>query len=291
MVATAQAEQNPAYGPLRRNLRFIQRGGRPSKCKTMKIVSWNVNSIRARLDRAIAWLERHQPDVLCLQELKVEEKDLPREAFDQAGYEIAAVCQKTYNGVAILVKRPRSLSEVRCGLDDGIDDSQARLVAATCEGLRILSVYVPNGQAVGSDKYAYKVEWMARLRRYLDTHLKPSHPVVICGDFNVAPEARDVHSPAAWQGETLFHVDARAALERVRGFGLVDTFRIHHQEAGKYSWWDYRMLGFPRNEGLRIDHLFVTEPLAARCTGAFIDREERKGEGPSDHAPVGATFN
>jgi exodeoxyribonuclease-3 len=256
----------------------------------VKIVSWNVNSIRARLDRALAWLDRHQPDVLCLQELKVEDKDLPREAFDKAGYHTAAVCQKTYNGVAILARRPRSLSDVRCGLDDGIDDSQARLVAATCEGIRILSVYVPNGQAVGSDKFAYKVEWMARLRRYLDTHLKPSDPVAMGGDFNVAPEARDVHSPAAWQGETLFHVDARAALERVRGFGLVDTFRIHHQEAGRYSWWDYRMLGFPRNEGLRIDHLFVTEPLAARCTEAFIDREERKGEAPSDHAPVGATF-
>lgn len=254
----------------------------------MKLASWNVNSIRARLDRVVPWLQATQPDVLCLQELKTEEKDFPLEAFTALGYASVQVCQKTYNGVAILSRRP--ISDVRCGLDDDEEDQQARLIAGTVEGLRILSAYVPNGQAVGSDKFAYKLRWLERLGRYLERHHERSTPLVLCGDFNVAPEERDVCDPVVWAQETLFHVDARRALERVRAWGLVDTFRLHHEEANVYSWWDYRMLAFPKNRGLRIDHIFASESLARRCESAWIDRDARKGKQPSDHAPVLATF-
>ena len=234
------------------------------------------------------WLDAHKPDVLCMQELKVEEKAFPREAFEGIGYHVVQVCQKTYNGVAILSRT--AISDVRYGLDDGDDDTQARLIAGTIDGLRVICAYVPNGQSVGSDKYAYKLKWLSRLRAYLEKHEKREQPLVLCGDFNVAPEERDVYDPVSWANETLFHVDARQALEQVREFGLVDTFRLHHQEAGVYSWWDYRMLGFPKNRGLRIDHVFATDPLARRCTAAWVDREARKGQQPSDHAPVLATF-
>ncbi len=250
----------------------------------MKIASWNVNSIRARLGRVTEWLASRQPDVVCLQELKVEEKDFPALELRAAGYQSVQVCQKTYNGVAILARE--GLAEAAYGVDDGVDDPQARLVGATFRGARILSVYVPNGQHIESDKYVYKLEWLKRLRAYLERHCKANEPLLVCGDFNVAPEARDVHDPVEWEKETLFHVDSRAALERVRAWGLVDTFRLHHQEAGAYSWWDYRQLGFAKDRGLRIDHIFATESLARRCTAAWIDREARKGQDPSDHAPI-----
>jgi exodeoxyribonuclease-3 len=197
-------------------------------------------------------------------------------------------CQKTYNGVAILARAP--ISDVQFGLGDGVEDAQQRLIAGTVDGVRILSAYVPNGQEVGSDKYLYKLQWMERLRAYLEGNCDRQAPLILCGDFNVAPEPRDVHAPAEWESSVLFHADVRAALERVRAWGLTDTLRMHHQEPGLYSWWDYRMLGFPKNRGLRIDHVFVTEPLARRCSDAYIDREARKGKQPSDHAPVLATF-
>jgi exodeoxyribonuclease-3 len=251
----------------------------------MLVASWNVNSIRARLDRVVAWLAEKQPDVVCLQELKVAEKALPGEAFEAAGYKWVAACQKTYNGVAILAKTP--IEDVACGLDDGEEDGQARLISGTVGGLRILSAYAPNGQSVGSDKWAYKLRWLERLRRHLDGHYHKSARLVVAGDFNVAPEARDVHDPAEWEPSVLFHPEARAALAAVRGFGLSDTFRQHHGGPGFYSWWDYRMLGFPKNRGLRIDHVFITETV--RCSDAWIDREARKGQQPSDHAPVLAT--
>jgi exodeoxyribonuclease-3 len=249
------------------------------------LATWNVNSIRARQERLVEWLAAKKPDVVCLQELKCELPVFETIDFRALGYEVAATCQKTYNGVAILSRRP--LADVQIGLQDGdAEDTQARLVAATVDGIRVVSVYVPNGQAVGSEKYAYKLRWMDRLRRYLDARCDPGQPLAVLGDFNVAPEPRDVHDPAAWEAETLFHVDSRNALERIRGFGLVDAFRLHHDEAGAYSWWDYRMLAFPKNRGLRIDLVLVTKPLAARVTASFIDREQRKGKGPSDHAPV-----
>jgi exodeoxyribonuclease III len=254
----------------------------------MKLATWNVNSIRARIERVIPWLEANRPDVLCMQELKVEEDKFPREPFSALGYEVVLACQKTYNGVAIAARSP--ISDVRMGLDDGVADPQARLVSALVDGVRIMNVYMPNGQAVGSDKYEYKLQWMERLLRDLEAHYDRAQPMAIVGDFNVAPEDKDVHDPVAWAAETLFHVDARNALERIRAWGLVDLFRLHHWEAGYYSWWDYQMLAFPKNRGLRIDHIFGTESLARRCDGCWIDRDARKGDRPSDHAPVMATF-
>jgi exodeoxyribonuclease-3 len=255
----------------------------------MLIATWNVNSIRARIERVTAWLTAKQPDVLCMQELKVEEKDYPLEAFAQLGYQSVHACQKTYNGVAILTKAP--LSAVTRGFDDGVEDPQQRLIAGTIGDIRIINVYMPNGQSVGSDKWVYKLQWMNRLRAYLSKHCDPKAPLLLCGDFNVAPEARDVHDPMEWEPTTLYHPEARAALEQVRSWGFHDAFRLRHEDAGLYSWWDYRMLGFPKGRGLRIDHMFVTEPLVARCQDSWIDREARKGKQPSDHAPVLASFS
>jgi exodeoxyribonuclease III len=255
----------------------------------MKVASWNVNSIRAREERLERWLSAHAPDVLCLQELKVADELFPFDAVRAAGYETAVHGQKTYNGVAILSRT--GLTEVERGFGDGGDDGQARLVMARIGEVHVVSAYVPNGGEVGSDKWSYKLEWLRRLRRWLDARLKVDDPVLLCGDFNVAPEVRDVARPAAWERSVLFHPDARAALEEVRAFGLTDTFRIHHQGAGLYSWWDYRMLAFPKDDGLRIDHIFATAPLARCCTAASIDRDERKGKQPSDHAPVMAEFS
>jgi exodeoxyribonuclease-3 len=250
----------------------------------MLIATWNVNSIRARIERVTAWLAAQKPDVLCLQELKVEEKDYPVEAFRAVGYESVQACQKTYNGVAILSRRP--MSDVQRGLDDGVEDPQARLIEATVDGVRMVNVYAPNGQVVGSDKWSYKLAWLDRLRAHLERKHDRAAPLVLCGDFNVAPEPRDVHDPLEWEPSVLFHPEARHALERVRAWGFRDAFRMHHHDPGFYTWWDYRMLGFPKNRGLRIDHVFVTEPLTARCKDCWIDRDARKGKQPSDHAPV-----
>ncbi len=254
----------------------------------MKIAAWNVNSIRARLDRLVAWLASAQPDILCLQELKCADAEFPLEAIRAAGYHAAVHGQKTYNGVAILAKTEPT--DVVRGLSDGVDDTHARLIAATVNGIRVISAYVPNGQQVDSPAYEYKLEWYRRLRRYLDTRHKPGEPLLLGGDWNVAPDPIDVWDPAVWEGQTLFTLKERAALAQVRDFGLTDTFRHLHPEEKKFSWWDYRMLAFPKNQGVRIDHLFVTAPLAKRLVAADVDREARKGKQPSDHAPVWAEF-
>lgn len=252
----------------------------------MKLATWNVNSIRARQERLARWLDQNQPDVLCLQELKVVDAEFPRELVEAAGYHAAVFGQKTYNGVAILGRTEPS--RVRRGLGD--EDPQARLLAAEVAGVHVVNVYIPNGQTVGSDKWAYKLAWMRRLAEYLDAHYKPSDPVVLCGDFNVARDDLDVARPDNWADSVLCHPDAREQLETIRRWGLIDVFRQMHPEGGLYSWWDYRMLGFAKNNGLRLDHIFATAPLAERCRAAEIDREERKGEKPSDHAPVIAVF-
>lgn len=251
---------------------------------SVKIATWNVNSIRARQDRLLSWLERHRPDVLCLQELKVQDDAFPFDALQAAGYHAAAHGQKTYNGVAILSRGP--LEDVERGLGDDVDDPQARLIAATTFGVRVLSIYVPNGSEVGSEKYAYKLAWLGRLERHLARRYATTDALALCGDFNVAPDDLDVARPEAWAGSVLCHGEARAALERVRSFGLFDAFRRHHPEGHVYTWWDYRMLAFPKNDGLRIDHVFVTDRVLARSTAASVDRDERKGKQPSDHAPV-----
>ncbi|HEX9053706.1 MAG TPA: exodeoxyribonuclease III [Gemmatimonadales bacterium] len=250
----------------------------------LTVATYNVNSIRARLERVLAWLGRAECDVVCLQELKVADDEFPREAFEAAGWHCAVHGQRTYNGVAILSRSP--LTGVSAGLGDGVADPEARLLVAHAAGVRIVSAYVPNGQTVGSAKWAYKLAWMARLRAWLERRASPDEPLVLAGDFNVAPEDRDVARPDEWRDSVLCHGEARAALRAIVDWGLVDTVRLHHHGDGPYTWWDYRMLGFPKNNGLRIDHVLVTEPLGRRCRNAYVVRDERKGKQPSDHAPV-----
>ncbi|MBI2945876.1 MAG: exodeoxyribonuclease III [Candidatus Wallbacteria bacterium] len=254
----------------------------------MKLASWNVNSVRTRLERLLAFFERHRPDVVCLQELKVETAGFPADAIRAAGYHAVVHGQKTYNGVAILSREEPQ--DKLIGFDDGEDDPQARLVAATIGGVRVLSAYAPNGSEVGSEKWAYKIAWYARLARYLRERLDPGQPVVLSGDLNVAPEERDVHDPATWAETVLFHPQARALLASIADWGLVDTFRLHDTSDGKFTWWDYRMGAFHRNWGVRIDFILATNVLARQCVSASIDRDERKGTQPSDHAPILSTF-
>jgi exodeoxyribonuclease III len=253
----------------------------------MKIAAWNVNSIRARQQRLMAWLSSSAPDVLCLQETKCTDAEFPALDLKTAGYDSASFGQRSYNGVAIVSKWP--LTDSVRGMDDD-SEGQSRVIAATAGPVRVISAYAPNGQAVDSPAFEYKLRWYERLRRYLDTHFDKNQPLVLCGDFNVAPEPRDVHDPRLWEGQTMFTLPERQALKHVVEFGLVDTFRQHHPEGDRFSWWDYRMLAFPKNRGLRIDHLYAIAPLAEKCTAADIDREARKGTLPSDHAPVWAEF-
>ncbi len=250
----------------------------------MKIATWNVNSIRARLPRLVDWLGRAGPDVVCLQELKVAEDEFPFFEIEALGYRAVVLGQRTYNGVGILARQEPT--DVRLGLLDGVADDQSRLIAATIGGVRVLSAYFPNGQSVGSDKWAYKLDWIRRLRAHLVATYRAEEPLALCGDFNVAPEDRDVARPEEWGGSVLCHPDARSALADLASWGLVDAIRLHHEGPGPYSWWDYRMLAFPKGNGLRIDHVYVTRPVAARCRGSWVDRNERKGKLPSDHVPV-----
>jgi exodeoxyribonuclease-3 len=254
----------------------------------VKLATWNVNSIRARLDRVLDWLDRHRPDVLCLQETKVEDTAFPADEIRKRGYEIAHHGQRTYNGVAILSRTP--LADVLFGFEDGEDEAQARLVAATTAGVRVMSVYVPNGESPDSPKYEYKLGWMKRLRAYLATRVKKDAPAILCGDFNVAPAPLDVYDPKAWDGHVLFSEPERKAFQTFLQTGMVDLVRTMHPDAPMYTWWDYRMLAFPKGRGLRIDHLLATPPLAKRATASGVDRESRKGKQPSDHAAVWAEF-
>ncbi len=255
----------------------------------MKIATWNVNSVHARMERLLSWLQRTQPDIVCLQELKAKEEVFPYEAIRGAGYHAAVYGQRTFNGVGIL-SRIEPQNVVR-GMDDDVDDPQARFLAAKVGEIHVLSVYVPNGQVVGSEQYTYKLDWLRRVRAFLERHFSPETSLVLCGDFNVARDEQDVANPAVWEPTVLYHPTSRAALEELLRRGLVDVHRQQHPEGGLYSWWDYRNLAFPKNDGLRLDYIFATRTLACRCTSAEIDRQERKGEKPSDHAPVIAEFN
>ena len=254
----------------------------------MRIASWNVNSIAARLPHVLAWLAEHQPDVMCLQEIKTVEARFPAETLAAAGYQATVFGQPAYNGVAVLTRQP--CAAVERGFPEDGAAPPARLLAATVGGVRVVNVYVPNGAPLGSDRYAFKLAWLARLRDYLAARYAPDEPLVLCGDFNVAPEPRDVYDPAALASQVLFTPAERAALRPVADWGLVDTFRLHEAEAGHYSWWDYRAGSFRRNLGLRIDHVWAAAPLAATCTGAWIDVAPRRLDRPSDHAPVAADF-
>jgi len=254
----------------------------------MRLITWNVNSIRTRLDRVLALLERHDPDVLCLQETKVVDADFPREVFQQRGWSVETHGQPTYNGVALVSKEPAQ--EVVRGLPDDEEDAHRRLIAATFGGVRVIDVYVPNGKDPDSEHFAYKLAWLERLLSMVSSAHTPEDSVVIMGDFNIAPDDRDVYDPEAWRGKVHFHPKEHEALGRIRAWGFTDLFRWHHRAGGLYSWWDYRRGAFQRDHGLRIDLVLATEPMADRSTGCWIDREEREGEQPSDHAPVVADF-
>lgn len=250
----------------------------------MKIATWNVNSIRSRVERVLDWTRREEPDVLCFQEIKTTDDLFPSDRFEELGYHVQTFGQPTYNGVAIL-SRSR-MTHVERGLPGDEPDAQKRLIAATVRNVRIVNIYVPNGQSPDSDKFVFKMEWLARLRDWLVESASPEDPLLLLGDFNIAPDDRDVHDPDLWRGKVHFHPKEHAALAKITGWGLFDLFRKHHTEGGLYSWWDYRQLAFPKNRGLRIDLVLGTAPLLERCKGSMIHREERKGEGPSDHAPV-----
>jgi len=255
---------------------------------TLSVATWNVNSLRARLPGVLRWVRERKPDVLCLQETKVPDEDFPLDDFTILGYHEALHGQKTYNGVAILSRRP--LSGVARGFDGTGGEEQKRLIAATVADIRVVNAYVPNGGEVGSDKFAYKLEFLDKLRRYFAERHSPDEPLVFMGDFNVAPEPRDVFDPVALDGQTCYHPAERAALAALAAWGFEDLFRRHEFGAGHYSWWDYRQGAFQRNLGMRIDHIWTTRVLAGRSRSCRIDKDERAKDKASDHAPVVAVF-
>ena len=253
----------------------------------MKIATWNVNSLRVRLAHVLAWLQQHGPDLLCLQETKIIDAEFPAEEFRKIGYETAYAGQKTYNGVANISRL--GAQEIQIGLPN-MEDPQRRVLAATYGDTRIINVYVPNGSAVGSEKYIYKLAWLKQLAGYLQTQLKDYKKLIVLGDFNIAPEDRDVHDPAAWLGEVLVSEEERRAFRELIALGLTDLFRNFPQEEKCFSWWDYRMGAFRRNMGLRIDHILCSQALIKPCTACYIDKEPRRLERPADHTPVIAEF-
>jgi exodeoxyribonuclease III len=249
----------------------------------MKIASWNVNSLKVRLPHLLQWLADAAPDVVALQETKLEDHAFPDTELAAAGYRSVFAGQKTYNGVAILARS--ELSDVRVGID-GFEDPQQRVIAATVSGIRIVDVYVVNGKAVGDEKYGYKLRWLKALHQWLMGEIQRHPNLVLLGDFNIAPDDRDVHDPKAWEGEILCSPPEREALAKLCSLGLHDSFRLFETQGGHFSWWDYRAAGFRRNLGLRIDLVLVAEALRSRCGAAGIDREPRTWERPSDHTPV-----
>ncbi|MGO9851557.1 MAG: exodeoxyribonuclease III [Steroidobacteraceae bacterium] len=253
----------------------------------MRIATWNVNSLRVRLPLLSEWLSRNPVDVLALQETKLIDADFPRAELEALGYQVEASGQKTYNGVALLSRWP--LTAVVTDIP-AFEDPARRVLAATTAGLRVVNLYVPNGQTVDSDKYHYKLRWLAALTAWLRGELGGPERLVVLGDFNIAPEDRDVHDPAAWAGSVHVSEPERRSLRGLLDLGLVDVFRRFEQPDRSYSWWDYRMLAFRRNHGLRIDLLLADSTLAAACTACVIDREPRRAERPSDHTPVIADF-
>lgn len=253
----------------------------------MKLASWNVNSLKVRLPQVLDWLASEQPDVLGLQETKLTDDRFPLQAIEDAGYRVAFSGQPTYNGVAVLAR-----GELRDAVTDipGLADPQRRVLAATVGDLRFINLYVPNGSEVGSDKYAYKLNWLAHLRDWLAEEAKQHQKLVVVGDFNIAPADADVHDPEEWRGKVLFSEPEHAALDALLELGLSDTFRLFPQEEKTFSWWDYRMNSFRRNRGLRIDLILASEALKARCEASWVDLAPRRLERPSDHAPVVARF-
>ena len=255
----------------------------------MLIATWNVNSILARMPLVLRWLDDVKPDVVCMQETKCTDDKFPTLVFQERGYRCQLFGQQSYNGVAILTRNECETTHRGYPGDD--ETAQSRLITSTVNDIQIVNVYIPNGQAVGSEKYEMKLAWMRRLREFFDQNYDPSRPVLLCGDFNVAPEERDVHDLRLWQGRIMFSEQERATLQHIKEWGFTDAFRLHNEEGGKFTWWDYRAGAFRRNLGLRIDHIWVTESLVARSVRTWIDIEPRTWQKPSDHAPMIAEIN
>lgn len=249
----------------------------------MKLATWNVNSLNVRLPHVLSWLQQQQPDVLCLQETKLEDARFPADALREAGYFCAASGQKTYNGVAILSRC--EATGILKGLPN-FPDEQRRVLTATFADLRVVCVYVPNGQSIESEKYQYKLAWLSACADWLREELKRYPKLVVLGDMNIAPADADVHDPKAWEGQVLCSDKERKAFFDLLALGFKDSFRLFEQPPESFSWWDYRMMAFRRNMGLRIDHILLSDALASSCRSCSIDRTPRKLERPSDHAPV-----
>lgn len=249
----------------------------------MKLVTWNVNSLNVRAPQVLEWLSAEQPDVLCLQETKIQDHKFPYDDLAQIGYQAVHLGQKTYNGVAIISRH--QIEDVQFDIPD-FEDEQKRVVAATIQGIRVICVYIPNGQSVGSDKYTYKLSWLNALITYIENQLTIYPQLALLGDYNIAPEDRDVHDPAAWKDSVLVSPLERDAFKRLIELGLHDSFRLFEQPEKLYSWWDYRMMAFRRNIGMRIDHILISTPLVKLAKASWIDKAPRKLERPSDHTPV-----
>jgi len=254
----------------------------------MKIATWNVNSINIRLEQVLNWLEKHKPDALCLQETKCTDDKFPVGVFLEAGYNATFLGQKSYNGVAIL--SPFEITDVQMNFPGDDVDSPKRLIAATINGIRIVNTYIPNGTELWTDKFTFKLDWLQRLRRFFDETCDKNSDVLLCGDFNVAPDERDVWNVGFWEGKLHFSKPERAAIYHVKQWGFVDVFRQMNGDEKLYSWWNYREGAFFKNQGLRIDHIWTSRSLAEKCTACWIDRKPRGAERPSDHAPVVAEF-
>lgn len=254
----------------------------------MKIATWNVNSMKVRLPHVLEWLQNHDPDVLVLQEIKQLTENFPTDALAELGYHSIANGQKTYNGVAVISKTAPAEPVTEL---PGFDDPQRRVLATTIDGLRVVDLYVPNGSEVGSEKYEYKLDWLASLRSFLDEELRRNENLVVLGDFNIAPADADVYDPEKWGDAILCSPLEREALGKLLDLGLSDVFRKFDQPEGTFSWWDYRAAGFRRNAGLRIDLILASPSMTARCTASYVDKEPRAWDRPSDHAPVVAEFD
>lgn len=254
----------------------------------MKIATWNINGVRARIESATAWLKDAAPEVLCLQEIKSDDAAFPSEVFEDLGYNVATHGQKGFNGVAILSKLP--FDEVARGLDGDDSDQQARFIEAVLSAgggvLRIASLYLPNGNPIGTDRFAYKLAWMERLERFARKHLRDEEDFVLAGDFNVIPEPEDAKNPKAWLDDALFQPESRQAFRRLLNLGLVDAFRACHEQSGHYTFWDYQGGAWQKNHGIRIDHLLMSPQAADRLVASSIDKRTRAWEKPSDHVPV-----
>ena len=254
----------------------------------MKITTWNVNSLKVRLPHVLDWLAANEPDVLCLQETKLTDENFPADEILAAGYQVVFSGQKTYNGVAIISRHEASdiITDV-----PGLDDPQRRILGATIDGVRVLNLYVVNGQEVGSEKFEHKLHWLEKVTDYIAEQLRSHERLVTVGDFNIAPEDRDVHDPEAWHERILCSTPERQALQKIIDLGLSDVFRQFPQEENSFSWWDYRQAAFRRNRGLRIDLILASSALAEHCISCSIDKEPRSLERPSDHTPVVAEFS